>query len=663
MGILRYGLDNVPLGIDAAGTIRRIGSNVDNVAIGDRIFALAPYGCITDRLILPMQLAVKIPNDLSFGDAATMPCCFATAIYSLLDVGRLKKGQAFVTVGNDAKAKHLMEKFNIPKNRIFNSRDDSFLAGVMRETNGKGVDLVLNSLSGELLHASWKCVAEFGMLVELGKRDIVGFGKLEMDIFEANRSYCCVDIAHLVRDRPKMMADALQRCLLMYQVGQVTPIRPLLTYGPEDVTDAFRCLQNGEHIGKVILELPEKTSTISGVRSAPILALDPKASYILAGGLGGLGRSIATWMAEHGARSLVFLSRSAGQSVNDQAFFTELQSMGCKVSAVAGMTQNMEDVQKAVASAPHPVKGVIQLAMVLRDKPMVNFSLEEWRTATAPKVEGTWNLHHALASQPLDFFFMSSSTVNIVNQPGQGNYSAANTFLEAFCQYRHHLGLPASVLNICPIDDVGFVSANPAARKSLKAQGHYFLSEKDFLDYFQLALFHSRPPDPTSPTTSRSWKNPSQIVMGLRSEIHPDDPANRTHWRRDRRMGIYHNIKSTHTLDPSASSDDNPLKQFLARCTETPDLLAEKESAVFLAREIGAKVFAFMLKDAADMDIEVTLAAVGVDSLMAIELRRWWKQAFGLEMSVLEIMGLGTIRELGRVAAERLRGKLGGEGS
>ena len=152
----------------------------------------------------------------------------------------------------------------------------------------------------------------------------------------------------------------------MFQVGQVSPIRPLLAYGPEDVTDAFRCLQNGEHIGKIILEIPQETSTISGVRSAPTLALDSKASYILAGGLGGLGRSIATWMTEHGARSIVFLSRSAGRSESDQAFFTELQSMGCKLCAVAGMTQNVEDVQKAVASAPNPIKGVIQLAMVLR---------------------------------------------------------------------------------------------------------------------------------------------------------------------------------------------------------------------------------------------------------------------------------------------------------
>ena len=132
------------------------------------------------------------------------------------------------------------------------------------------------------------------------------------------------------------------------------------------MTDAFRCLQNGEHIGKIILEITQETSTISGARSAPRLALDSKASYILVGGFGGLGPSIATWMAEHGARSMVSLSRSAGRSGSDQAFFKELHSMGCKVSAVAGMTQDMEDVQKAVVSAPNPIKGVLQLAMILQ---------------------------------------------------------------------------------------------------------------------------------------------------------------------------------------------------------------------------------------------------------------------------------------------------------
>ena len=125
---------------------------------------------------------------------------------SIYDRRQTHKNKVYATVGNEEKVQYLMDKFQLPRNHIFNSRDDSFLPDLLRETADKGVDLVLNSLSGELLHASWKCVAEFGKLIELGKRDIVGFGKLEMDVFEANRSYCCVDIAHLVRQRPEQMA-------------------------------------------------------------------------------------------------------------------------------------------------------------------------------------------------------------------------------------------------------------------------------------------------------------------------------------------------------------------------------------------------------------------------------------------------------------------------
>ena len=146
----------------------------------------------------------------------------------------------------------------------------------------------------------------------------------------------------------------------------MSPIRPVLTYEAGEATEAFKSLQTGDHIGKVILRVPQDNSTISGVRSAGTVALDPRGSYLLAGGLGGLGRSVATWMVEHGARSLVFLSRSAGLNESDQTFFAELLSMGCVVSAVAGMTQNMKDVEKAVSSAPGPIKGVMQLAMVLR---------------------------------------------------------------------------------------------------------------------------------------------------------------------------------------------------------------------------------------------------------------------------------------------------------
>lgn len=110
----------------------------------------------------------------------------------------------YATVGNDEKVQFLLDNCHIPRNRIFNSRNDSFVEGIMRETNGVGVDLVLNSLSGELLHATWTCVAEFGSMIEIGKRDLIGNGKLDMNTFLANRSYCCVDIDQLWKKPPVM---------------------------------------------------------------------------------------------------------------------------------------------------------------------------------------------------------------------------------------------------------------------------------------------------------------------------------------------------------------------------------------------------------------------------------------------------------------------------
>ena len=280
---------------------------------------------------------------------------------------------------------------------------------------------------------------------------------------------------------------------------------------------------------------------------------------------------------------------------------------------------------------------------------------EAWSAVIAPKVLGAWNLHNAFLNNPLDFFFMASSLVTIVDQPGQGNYQAANTFLESFCQYRHSLGLAASVLNICPIEGIGFVSENSFARKNLKSQGLYFLGEKDFLDYVELSLLNQHPPidEEQLILPSTAWKNSSQLVMGLRSELHLDDPNNRTNWRRDRRMAMYHNVRNTEDGTTGAKSD--ALKEFLTRAKEDPEILGEKASAEYIAHEIGQKVLNFMLRPDDDVDISLGLSQIGLDSLMAIELRRWWKQAFRLEISVLEIMAAGTLENLGKVAADGVK--------
>jgi NADPH:quinone reductase-like Zn-dependent oxidoreductase len=230
MGLISSDAKEVVLGFEVSGTIRRVGSAVTHLAVGERVMALCPNGSLVTHVALAHHYVHHLPDGMSFEDAATFQGCYSTVIYALLNVGRMREetsvlihsacggiglaaiqvaqmmnAEIYVTVGNDEKRDYLVKRYNIPQDRIFNSRDDSFLGGLMKQTEGKGVDLVLNSLSGELLHASWKCVAPYGTMLELGKRDLAAFGQLDMRRFLENRSYCGIDMKALIKDQPLLV--------------------------------------------------------------------------------------------------------------------------------------------------------------------------------------------------------------------------------------------------------------------------------------------------------------------------------------------------------------------------------------------------------------------------------------------------------------------------
>lgn len=467
----------------------------------------------------------------------------------------------------------------------------------------------------------------------------------------------------------------LQECLDLYEAGEIQPLGPSTIFEADATQAAFRHMQDANRIGKVVVRLPEDTEQMPAEELTLDLSLKRNASYLLTGGMGGLGTAISTWLVERGAKSLVFLSRSAGQKPEDQAFIRELKASGCSVVTVAGHAESAQDIQLAISLAPQPIKGVIHLAMVLRDSPVATMSHGDWVAANTPKVQGAWNLHNSFHNHELDFFVLASSVVTVIEQPGQGNYSAANTFLEAFTQYRRSLSLPASVLNIAPIDDIGFVAENPFARSNMKAQGVYFLREPELLDFLELAIRLSPAtatttshlsPVAISPTDSsndvghsgqlqhhRPWTSTAQLVMGLRSDDNLNDSNTKTNWRRDRRMGFYHNARDATSTKKEGSSDG--LAQFLAGAADNPQILDEARSVIFLAKEIGKKIFSMMLKEEEDPDTGLTVQQIGLDSLMAISLRRWWRHVFGLEISVLEIMAAGTLEALGTMAARTLK--------
>ena len=552
-----------------------------------------------------------------------------------------------------------MREFGIAKDRIFNSRDSTFLDGVMERTQGTGVDLVLNSLSGELLHASWKCVAPYGAMVEIGKRDMVGRGKLALAPFEDNRTFIGGEVARLLVTHKPTVASLLNLMLEQYKTGNFKPITPITTFDAERVQDAFRFMQKGSHTGKIIIKFP-KNNSLPLTPTTPAPRFRGDASYLLAGGLGGLGKAIAGWMASHGAKHLLFLSRSSGKSQEDQAFLKELNLMGCSTQCFQCSVADHDAVKHAIELAPLPVAGVMQMAMVLRDVGVLDMDIDSWNIATDPKIEGTWNLHNLLPKD-MDFFVLFSSVGGTFGYYGQSNYASANTFLDAFVHYRQNLGLAASVLDIGPVDDVGYVSRTQAVKETLLASLEALLTEQNFLDTLQLAIARSSPEyAPKRHTTSLSgYQNPSHIVHTLESRIPIMDPQNSSVWKRDPRMAIYRNIQKASEFEGTEATDH--MKQFLSTMMSDPGKLDQKSSADAIAKEVGKCVSNFTMKADEEIDVSSTLGAAGVDSLVAIEIRNWWKQNIGVDISVLELMSGGTIEQLGELAAKRLKDKYTGK--
>ena len=275
-----------------------------------------------------------------------------------------------------------------------------------------------------------------------------------------------------------------------------------------------------------------------------------------------------------------------------------------------------------------------------------------------PKIQGAWNLHNPLPKD-MDFLILFSSIGRTYGYYGQSNYASGNTFLDSFSQYRQSLGLPASVISIGPIDDIGFVSRTVSTREMLLQVLASLLTETDFLDTLQLAIARSstkyapKPKPVESPFSGYQALN--HIFHATESSTPIMDPENGTMWKRDPRMSIYRNIQKVFTVESTASGSQ--LKQFLSSVAKEPSKLNQKSSADIIAKELGNCISSFLMKGDQGIDLSLSLSTAGVDSLVAIEIRNWWKQNLGTDVSVLELLGGGSIEQLGAMAAQRLKAK------
>jgi NAD(P)-dependent dehydrogenase (short-subunit alcohol dehydrogenase family)/acyl carrier protein len=536
----------------------------------------------------------------------------------------------------------------------------------MAVTDNRGVDVVLNSLSGELLHASWKCVAEFGTFVEVGRRDFIGQGKLAMEQFEGNRTFVGVELLHLWVHQSWVVGPVLQRAVDFWKQGYVKPIVSPTRYSATQISEPFRGMQRGQHIGKLVVSMPE--NPIHELPAEPIYEafhLRDDRAYLFVGGLGGLGQAIATWLVERGADEIVFLSRSAGSSPEHGQFVKELATLGCTANLVSGDVSKYDDVVRAIKAAAKPVGGVLQASLVLRDGNFLNMKWEDWLAASQPKIQGTWNLHNALLSEqpdsPLDFFFLFSSTAATGGWYGQANYHAGNTFMESFAAFRHQLGLAGSALNVGFISDAGFVAENAGAADMARAMGQWFNTESELLDCIELMLKPSR----SKPTPDRKLKDSAQgfvqkslLAMGMRSTIPITSSTCRIPWRRDRRMLACREVEAyeleSSSNSSSGSSPNDELARFTHGISSNIVLIQSAETATFFGAEMGRAVLEFIMREDSELDLQASLAAVGLDSLVSLELRGWIRRWIGIDLPSLEITRCENLQALGVIVQSKL---------
>ncbi|RAL03554.1 KR-domain-containing protein [Aspergillus ibericus CBS 121593] len=657
------------LGVEGSGTVRRVRHHVTDLIVGDQVLVLGP-GLFGTRSVVNRRRCKKLDKGLSLEDAANMALVYPTAIYSLMiqftdgstktvlvhsacggfgmaaiQVCTLLGAEIFATVGNQIKRDHLIQKVNIPPDHMFDSRSASFLPSLMEATGGRGADIVLNSLAGNLLHASWECVAPFGKMIELGKRDFSLNGTLSLKPFLNNRAFIGVDLLEVLHTDPETIHREITQLVSWYEEGKILPIRPVRVFEARDVADAFRYMQQGTHMGKILVRMPQDSGQLPSSSIEKSASFHPEASYLLVGGLGGLGRAVSTWMVEKGARHLVYLSRNAGVQDDDKEFIHELEIADCHVQCVRGSVINLEDVQCAVARSKKPLKGVLQMSLCLRDGPFTNMSYEDWQASIAPKVQGTWNLHKAVAKEDLDFFVLFGSLVGLCGNTSQANYAAANSFLDGFSQYRRQLGLPSSVLALGAVGETGLITRQPRLLQAMKSVGTWLLGEDEVLKGLEVCILQSHAPSRISTS--------GPVIVGLGYTRPLSDPTVRLLWpERDARFASYANIDSI-SEQQSGEASSNLLRDLVREAERDPSIMFSKETIDLIMKETARMVCAY-LAVSQDLDEKQKLDVV-IDSLASIKIKSWVQRNLGLEISMPDIAKSRTVRGLAQLAVGRLK--------
>ena len=633
--VFEAGYTGSRLGIECSGIATAVGENVSHITVGQEVLACAPatmaaHTRVDARFVLPK------PRQLTFEEAAGIPVAFSTATYALQHLARLQKGErilihaatggvglaavqlakrlgaeVFATAGSPDKREFLRA---VGVRYVCDSRSLEFADEIMQWTDGRGVDVVLNSLAGEAIAKGISVLAPYGRFIEIGKYDIYANNKLALRPFCKNVSFITADVDRLMRERPDTAAALAREVAEYFSAGELYPL-PYRVFSASRLGDALRYMAQAKHIGKIIVSLRDirDIPRVCENRTASAYSFRADGTYLVTGGLGGFGLATAQWLAGRGARHLVLMGRSGASSLEVQNRVTELQASGVNVEIVAADVAKIDDVREVlreIEQSMPPLRGIFHAAMVLEDTLVTRMDDSRLTNVMSPKICGAWNLHTLTSQMQLDCFVLFSSMSSLFGTPSQGNYAAANSFLDSLAWYRAKRGLPACTVNWGVVADVGHVARHPEIARVLEKQlGATGTPAAELLD--RLGDLLSVGAIQTS-IVCLDWSHTSTAMQTVRSSPR------------------FSNLIVE--MRPGTNRESRSL--IIKMLASAP---AEQRKQI-LSSHVLNEIAQIMGTSPSSLDLDQPMINLGIDSLMAIELKTRVEIDFGIQLNATQFL-------------------------
>ncbi|KAI9040232.1 putative polyketide synthase [Aspergillus affinis] len=664
------GIDRWAMGTECAGVVQKAGTNTAYQP-GDRVCVIGEGLARTSVCVNADAVAPMTPG-MGFSEAASLPTSLWLAFYSLHKLASLEEGEwvliheatssvgqiliqmamkrgahILATVSSAAKRQLLYDTFNLSPDSVFVSGDASICQRVQSVTHKSGIDVVVGSLT------SWGgpdlsgCLAAYARIIDIGISSSSAPNLWKPRQRAVNISRASVNLVELLQHKPAIVYRTFQQAVKLWFENHVTMKPSVLHVFPaDDIESAFRRMQERELTGKSIIELKQGMNIKVKTRTRPNYQFSSRSTYVISGGLGGLGRTLARWMVSRGARHLILLSRSGPRNSEAYKLIHELEEQGATVATPqvdVGNLSKLKQVLAELSSSMPPIRGCIQGTMVLRDKLFQNMTYEDWKISIAAKADVSWNLHLTMPTD-LDFFVLVSSVSGVVGSRGQANYAAGNTFQDALAHYRISQGLKAVTIDMGVMLNDGVAAENSSLLNSLRRFGHLMeIKQEEVLALFDYYC------NPQLPLLSHDYAQP---VIGL--EMPSVIAAKGVELHHSIRRPMFSHLFRMALDSNSSVVNDGADKGSIDRPAALRSASAE-EAVSMITEWIVLQVAHILGMSETDIETDRPLHAHGIDSLVAVDMKNWFLNELGAKVTVFDIMGNTAIQEISVMVAEQSR--------